>query len=55
MCLAESLLRVPDADTIDALIDDKITPSDGGKHLGQSSSSLVNASDLKYVVTRGKP
>ena len=41
MCLAEALLRVPDAETIDALIEDKISPSDWGKHLGQSSSSLV--------------
>ena len=44
MCLAEALLRVPDADTIDALIEDKIAPSDWGKHLGHSASSLVNAS-----------
>ncbi len=36
MCLAEALLRVPDADTIDALIEDKIAPSDWGKHLGKS-------------------
>ena len=26
MCLAEALLRVPDAETIDALIEDKIAP-----------------------------
>ena len=51
MCLAESLLRVPDADTIDALIEDKITPSDWGKHLGQSSSSLVNASTWALLLT----
>ena len=38
MCLAEALLRVPDADTIDALIEDKIAPSDWGRHLGQSTS-----------------
>ena len=31
MCLAEALLRVPDAETIDALIEDKIAPSDWGK------------------------
>ena len=36
MCLAEALLRVPDADTIDALIEDKIAPSNWGKHLGKS-------------------
>ena len=40
MCLAEALLRVPDAETIDALIEDKIAPSDWGKHLGHSASSL---------------
>jgi proline dehydrogenase len=31
MCLAEALLRVPDAETIDALIEDKIAPSDWGR------------------------
>lgn len=51
MCLAEALLRVPDADTIDALIDDKIAPSDWGKHLGQSASSLVNASTWALMLT----
>ncbi len=51
MCLAEALLRVPDADTIDALIEDKIAPSDWGKHLGQSTSSLVNASTWALLLT----
>jgi RHH-type proline utilization regulon transcriptional repressor/proline dehydrogenase/delta 1-pyrroline-5-carboxylate dehydrogenase len=51
MCLAEALLRVPDADTIDALIEDKIAPSDWGRHLGQSSSSLVNASTWGLMLT----
>ena len=62
MCLAESLLRVPDAETINELIEDKITPSCWGEHLGKSSSSLVNASTwalmltgkvLKYPETQG--
>ena len=44
MCLAEALLRVPDAATMDALIEDKIAPSEWGKHLGESHSTLVNAS-----------
>jgi RHH-type proline utilization regulon transcriptional repressor/proline dehydrogenase/delta 1-pyrroline-5-carboxylate dehydrogenase len=44
MCLAEALLRVPDAETMDALIEDKIAPSDWGKHLGNRPQSLVNAS-----------
>ncbi len=51
MCLAEALLRVPDADTMDALIEDKIAPSDWGRHLGQSSSSLVNASTWALMLT----
>ncbi len=51
MCLAEALLRVPDAETIDALIEDKIAPSDWGAHLGQSSSSLVNASTWALLFT----
>lgn len=51
MCLAEALLRVPDEDTIDALIEDKIAPSDWGKHLGHSSSSLVNASTWALMLT----
>lgn len=51
MCLAEALLRVPDAETIDALIEDKIAPSNWGKHLGKSSSSLVNASTWALMLT----
>ena len=51
MCLAEALLRVPDAGTIDALIEDKIAPSDWGRHLGHSSSSLVNASTWALMLT----
>ena len=51
MCLAEALLRVPDAETMDALINDKIAPSDWGRHLGRSSSSLVNASTWALMLT----
>jgi len=51
MCLAEALLRVPDTETVDALIQDKIAPADWGKHLGQSSSSLVNASTWALLLT----
>lgn len=51
MCLAEALLRVPDSITIDALIEDKIAPSDWGKHLGHSASSLVNASTWALMLT----
>ena len=51
MCLAEALLRVPDAATMDALIEDKIAPSDWGRHMGHSSSSLVNASTWALMLT----
>ena len=51
MCLAEALLRVPDAETIDDLIEDKIAPSSWSEHLGKSSSSLVNASTWGLMLT----
>lgn len=51
MCLAEALLRVPDAETIDDLIHDKIEPSDWGSHLGRSSSPLVNTSTWALMLT----
>ncbi|MEM1307603.1 MAG: bifunctional proline dehydrogenase/L-glutamate gamma-semialdehyde dehydrogenase PutA, partial [Pseudomonadota bacterium] len=49
--LAEALLRVPDADTIDELISDKIEPGNWGAHLGKSSSSLVNAATWGLMLT----
>lgn len=51
MCLAEALLRVPDAETIDDLIEDKIAASDWSAHLGQSFSPLVNASTWALMLT----
>ena len=51
MCLAEALLRVPDSPTIDALIEDKIAPSDWAGHLGRSTSPLVNASTWALMLT----
>jgi len=51
MCLAEALLRVPDFETIEALIEDKISPADWSRHLGQSSSPLVNASTWALMLT----
>jgi RHH-type proline utilization regulon transcriptional repressor/proline dehydrogenase/delta 1-pyrroline-5-carboxylate dehydrogenase len=51
MCLAEAMLRVPDATTIDALIEDKIAPSDWSKHIGEASSPLVNASTWALMLT----
>ena len=51
MCLAEALLRVPDATTMDALIEDKIAASEWGKHLGESNSNLINASTWALFIT----
>ncbi|WP_343211763.1 bifunctional proline dehydrogenase/L-glutamate gamma-semialdehyde dehydrogenase PutA [Aquisediminimonas sediminicola] len=51
MCLAESLLRVPDNATRDALIRDKIAPGDWQAHLGQGRSLFVNAATWGLVVT----
>ncbi len=44
MCLAEALLRVPDQETCDALIRDKLALGDWSAHLGNSDSLFVNAS-----------
>lgn len=51
MCLAESLLRVPDSETVDSLIADKIVPSAWEEHLGRSNSALVNASTWGLILT----
>ncbi|MGH8062642.1 MAG: bifunctional proline dehydrogenase/L-glutamate gamma-semialdehyde dehydrogenase, partial [Pseudoxanthomonas sp.] len=44
MCVAEALLRIPDQDTADKLIRDKLGDADWKKHMGESDSVLVNAS-----------
>ncbi len=51
MCLAEALLRIPDAATRDALIRDKIAGGDWRAHVGQSPSLFVNAATWGLVVT----
>ena len=51
MCLAEVLLRVPDADTADALIRDKLNAAQWDRHLGQSEHTLVNAAAWGLVMT----
>ncbi|MFB2594933.1 bifunctional proline dehydrogenase/L-glutamate gamma-semialdehyde dehydrogenase PutA [Paracoccus sp. p4-l81] len=53
MSLAEALLRVPDAETSDALIEDKIAPSDWASHRGKSRSTLVNLSTRGLMLTGG--
>jgi RHH-type proline utilization regulon transcriptional repressor/proline dehydrogenase/delta 1-pyrroline-5-carboxylate dehydrogenase len=51
MCLAEALLRVPDAETRDDLIAEKIRSGNWGAHQGQSESWLVNASTWGLMLT----
>ncbi|MEF7615324.1 trifunctional transcriptional regulator/proline dehydrogenase/L-glutamate gamma-semialdehyde dehydrogenase [Aquincola sp. MAHUQ-54] len=51
MCLAEALLRIPDAATRDALIRDKIGDGNWAAHLGRSGSLFVNAATWGLVVT----
>jgi RHH-type proline utilization regulon transcriptional repressor/proline dehydrogenase/delta 1-pyrroline-5-carboxylate dehydrogenase len=51
MCLAEALLRIPDAETADRLIADKISKGDWKKHLGESPSLFVNAATWGLLIT----
>ncbi len=51
MCLAEALLRIPDSDTVDRLIRDKIAAADWRHHLGHSGSLFVNASTWALMLT----
>ncbi|HVZ44339.1 MAG TPA: trifunctional transcriptional regulator/proline dehydrogenase/L-glutamate gamma-semialdehyde dehydrogenase [Ramlibacter sp.] len=51
MCLAEALLRIPDAATRDTLIRDKIAQGQWHQHLGQSPSLFVNAATWGLLIT----
>jgi RHH-type proline utilization regulon transcriptional repressor/proline dehydrogenase/delta 1-pyrroline-5-carboxylate dehydrogenase len=51
MCLAEALLRIPDAGTADRLIADKLARADWQAHLGASESLFVNASTWALLLT----
>ena len=51
MCLAEALLRIPDHQTADRLIADKISRGDWRRHLGESPSLFVNATTWGLLVT----
>ncbi len=51
MCLAEALLRIPDDETRDALIRDKIGGGDWRAHLGRSPSLFVNAATWGLMLT----
>ena len=51
LCLAEALLRIPDAATADALIEDRIAAADWQRHLGHGDSMAVNASAWAFMLT----
>src|SRR5262245_39440420 len=51
MCIAEALLRIPDAETADQLIVDKLTQGQWERYIGRSDSLLVNASTWALLLT----
>lgn len=51
MCLAEAMLRIPDKDTIDHLIKDKVTAADWRANVGRSDSILTNAATWGLMLT----
>lgn len=51
MCLAEALLRIPDSETANQLIRDKLRDADFAAHLGESDSMFVNASTWALMLT----
>ncbi len=51
MCIAEALLRIPDDDTQEALIRDKMSAANWDAHIGRSDSVFVNASTWALMLT----
>lgn len=51
MCLAEALLRIPDRETADLLIKDKIGSADWEEHVGKGDDLFVNASTWALMLT----
>ncbi|MDJ0909525.1 MAG: bifunctional proline dehydrogenase/L-glutamate gamma-semialdehyde dehydrogenase PutA [Woeseiaceae bacterium] len=51
MCIAEALLRIPDAETADELIADKLTAAHFERHMGESDSLFVNAGTWGLMLT----
>lgn len=51
MCLAEALMRIPDAETADAFIKDRLSVADWRSHLKNSDSVFVNASTWGLMIT----
>jgi len=51
MCIAEALLRIPDAHTANALIHDKFSGTHWDEHLGNGDSLFMNASVWSLMLT----
>jgi RHH-type proline utilization regulon transcriptional repressor/proline dehydrogenase/delta 1-pyrroline-5-carboxylate dehydrogenase len=51
MCIAEALLRIPDAATADRLVRDRLAKGHWDEHLGSGASLLVNASTWGLLLT----
>jgi RHH-type proline utilization regulon transcriptional repressor/proline dehydrogenase/delta 1-pyrroline-5-carboxylate dehydrogenase len=51
MCLAEALLRIPDAHTADELIADKLSKPRWSEKVGESDSAFVNAATFSLLLT----
>ena len=51
MCLAEALLRIPDRQTRDLLIQDKINQGNWQEHVGHSPKMFVNAATWGLIIT----
>ncbi|MFB0934473.1 MAG: bifunctional proline dehydrogenase/L-glutamate gamma-semialdehyde dehydrogenase PutA [Propionivibrio sp.] len=51
MCMAEALLRIPDTETVDKLIRDKIGNTEWANRLGASHSTFVNAGTWALMLT----
>ncbi|SJL84351.1 bifunctional proline dehydrogenase/L-glutamate gamma-semialdehyde dehydrogenase PutA [Vibrio palustris] len=51
MCLAEALMRIPDTETADAFIRDRLSVADWKSHLNHSESVFVNASTWGLMLT----
>ena len=51
LCISEALLRIPDDDTAEALIAEKIGTANWAKHLGHADSLFLNASTWALMLT----
>ncbi len=51
MCLAESLLRIPDKKTACLLLEEKLKDKSWNEYIGKSESFFVNASTWGFLIT----